>query len=245
MDITHRVKSEHERLRMLDDIKRQNEELRQFAYIIAHDLKEPLRNISSFSRLLEMRYKKMFDGEALEFLEFITSNVGRMNNLMSDLLGYITLDNSISEMDVFDSKILIEVVEANLQLRICETQASINKDKLPEIYCNRTYITQLFQNLIGNAIKFCEGPPCINISCKETATHYQFEVADNGIGISPEYQDKIFRIFNRLNKREYEGTGMGLAICKKIIQLHSGNIWLESDGINGTTFFFTIKKHTK
>ncbi len=244
LDITDRVENEQERVQMLDDITRQNEELKQFAYIIAHDLKEPLRNISSFSRLLEMRYKKVFDGEALEFLNFITNNVTRMNNLMSDLLGYITLDNSASEMSLFNSNMLVEIVEANMQVRIQETNTSIIKENLPEIHCNKIYLTQLFQNIIGNAIKFCKHSPIITIRCTETDTHHQFEIEDNGIGISLEYQEKIFRIFNRLNKRQYEGTGMGLAICKKIIQLHDGNIWVKSDGETGTSFFFTVKKQS-
>jgi len=223
-----------------------NMQLENFAHIASHDLREPIRSIVSFSQLLKRKAKVKLDKDESEYLGFIITASKNMTALIDDLLAYALVD---SKKPTFENVCLEPIFEALLlQMRaaIDEKQATINYDNLPEkIYGNPTQITQLFQNLISNSIKFSrpDVPLVITIYAKEEGHHWQFSVSDNGIGISPEYHERIFLLFRRLHTREfYEGSGVGLATCKKIVDLHKGEIWLESQEGQGTTFYFTIQK---
>ena len=242
LDITKIIKGEHERKKMLDVMAQKNEELRQFAYIITHDLKEPLRGISSFSHLLKRRYSDKLDGEALEFFSFIMDSVDRMNGLLSDLTEFVTIDKNQEDTKLVNLEDVVFLAQANLSVLINEKQAKITTKNLPEVMGHRVYLNQLILNLINNALKFCKNRlPEIHIEATQKDGFYIIEVKDNGIGISKEYQKKIFKLFNRLNKQEFAGTGMGLAICKKIVRMHDGEIWVKSDGETGSSFFFSLK----
>lgn len=243
IDVTELIKNEREIKRIMSEMSQQNEELKQFSYITTHDLKEPLRNIISFSNLLERRYKGKLNKEADEFLHFITGNARRMNNLLNALKSYVTLDKMEDYMEIVDMNKLCEMAISNLQLLIEEQQANIKIEQLPPVFGHRAYLIQLLQNLINNAIKFCEHAPHITISGEVLDGCCRYHIKDNGIGIPLDFQEKVFKIFNRLEKRKYQGTGMGLAISRKIVQLHYGTIWVESDGKNGSTFIFELKKH--
>ncbi len=242
IDITEMVAAERRQEETMRKISLQNEDLMQFAYITTHDLKEPLRNISSFTNLLQRRYGKQFSSEAKEFMEFIIGNAKRMNGLLEALKSYVTIENNVFEKVEIDFKEIVEMATSNLQWLIHEKGAMVTMENLPKIAGHRMYLVQLFQNLINNSIKFCEKTPEIHIKAYEKEEYFRFEISDNGIGILPEYQTQIFKIFNRLDKQNYEGTGMGLSICKKTVELHDGRIWVESDGENGSTFFFDLKK---
>lgn len=241
IDITQIVEAERKQEETMRKMSLQNEELTQFAYITTHDLKEPLRNISSFTNLLQRRYGDDFSPEAHEFMGFVIDNAKRMNGLLEALKSYVTIDKNVFEKVEVDVHEIVKSATANLQWLIAERKAEITTENLPKLVGHRTYLIQLFQNLINNAIKFCETQPKIHIKSYQKETYYRFEIKDNGIGILPEFQERIFKIFNRLDKQNYEGTGMGLAICKKTVDLHNGQIWIESDGKNGSTFFFDLK----
>lgn len=221
-----------------------NKMLEQFAYVVAHDLREPLRSIISFTNLLERRYSSTFDEQGHEFMNFIINGAKHMNTLLSDLLSYTTIKNTdIPETPVDLNEVVHEILQI-LHASIENSGAKINSVQLPEIVAHRTHLIQVFQQLIHNAIKFRDKErPCeINITCQDNNTHYLFTVQDNSIGFDPKFADKIFKLFHRLDKRNYEGTGIGLAICSKIIQLYGGEIWVESELNVGTTFFFTLSK---
>lgn len=226
-------------------IERQNELLSQFAYVVAHDLKEPLRTIASFVNLLDRRYRSVFDQTALEYMDFIVNGTHNMNNLLSDLLQFVTLENESEQFKIAEGMDVVNVAIFNLKKRIDETNTTIIVQTLPKIRCNKVQLSQLFQNLIHNAIKFKleSTTPEIHIKIEKQTDFYKFSVQDNGIGIAKSNQEKIFKIFNRLHGREkYEGTGIGLSLCQKIVQLHGGEIWVESIVGQGSTFFFTLKK---
>lgn len=219
-----------------------NEELRQFAYVASHDLKEPLRMISSYTSLIQRRYTQHLDDSAKEFMGFITDATHRMNSLLEDLLAYSRISTHNQSKERIDMNQVLEGVLANLRLNIIQKNAQIHIDDLPEVEVSRTQMGQLYQNLIGNALKFSNNDmPQINISSRKNGKMHIFSVKDNGIGISKEYQQKIFDMFSRLHTRqEYEGTGIGLATCKKIVERHGGSIWVESENGKGSTFFFTL-----
>lgn len=242
IDITERVEADLRQEETMRKISLQNEDLTQFAYITTHDLKEPLRNISSFTNLLQRRYGKELAPEAQEFMQFIIGNAKRMNGLLEALKSYVTIDKDVFEKEEVDFNEIVETATSNLQWLIHEKGAKVTVENLPKMVGHRMYLIQLFQNLINNAIKFCEKTPKIHIKAYEKEAYYRFEVSDNGIGILPEFQAQIFKIFNRLDKQNYEGTGMGLSICKKTVELHDGQIWVESNGENGSTFFFDLKR---
>lgn len=242
IDVTESVQAERERKAILNELRQQNEELKQFAYITTHDLKEPLRNIASFTNLLQRRIGKDLNQDAREFMDYIIGNAKRMNDLLNALKSYVTIDKIELQKDVVNLNTVVNNALANLQLLIQETKTVIEVEELPRIIGHRAYLNQLFQNLINNAIKFCHQEPHITIKVETEDNCYRFYVKDNGIGIHPDYHEKVFKIFNRLDKQNYDGTGMGLAICKKIVQLHYGKIWIESDGQNGTTFVFELKR---
>jgi PAS domain S-box-containing protein len=242
-DITDRKKIQTELDNKTKELARSNTELEQFAYIASHDLQEPLRMVTSYLQLLESRYKDKLDQDAKDFISFAVDGSNRMRSLIHSLLEYSRI-NRVKAFEIIDVNLLLKEVLENLSTSIKENKATIKIEDLPKINGDPILINQLFQNLIQNAIKFRNTRnPQIDISCKEEKDEYLFSVKDNGIGIQKEYIDKIFIIFKRLHsKGEYPGTGMGLAICKKIVERHGGKIWVESDFGKGSTFYFTIKK---
>lgn len=243
-DITTRKHAEEELKHKAEDLIRSNKELEQFAYVASHDLREPLRTVSSYVQLLESRYKNKLDNDADEFIKYAVDGVQRMDKLINDLLSYSRVRKT-DEIEWVDCSEIVKTVITNIGDIIHENKVQIVVDKLPTIRSNSLQMTQLFQNLIVNAIKFHGNkPPKITISAKEREKEWLFSIQDNGIGIDEKYAQKIFVVFQRLHTRnEYEGTGIGLAICKKIVEQHGGKIWFESKTNQGTTFYFTIKKH--
>jgi len=242
MDISDRKLIEDALHIYMEDLKRSNDELEQFAYIASHDLQEPLRMITSYLQLIEKRYSDKLDEDAKDFIDFAVDGASRMKMLINDLLSYSRIQRDNVEFSVIDMEQILEQVLYNLHLNIEDTNAIITHDELPEITANEQQMVQLLQNLISNAIKFHgEKPPEIHVNVKRSKRQWQFSVRDNGIGIDAEYFDRIFIIFQRLQSRQdYPGTGIGLAICRKIIDKHNGKIWLESKFGEGTTFHFTI-----
>ena len=227
---------------LIKKLKISNRELEQFAYVASHDLQEPLRMVSSFTQLLEKRYKNQLDDDADDYIDFIVEGAKRMKDLIDDLLAFSKLNKETNPFEIVIMEIALDDVLINLRAHIKERNAKITYDNLPSIYCDPIQIHQLLQNLLTNAIKFHNGKsPKIHISAQELEKEWLFSVSDNGIGIDPQHQEQIFKIFKRLNTREkYEGTGMGLSICKRIVEKHGGHIWVESELGKGTTFYFTL-----
>jgi len=227
---------------IMEDLKRSNEDLQQFAYVASHDLQEPLRAIVSFSQLLEDKYQDKLDKDGKEFIHFITDGAKKMNTLIKDLLLYSRITTHAQPSKLTNLEDILKDSLYNLQESIKESGAVITYDKMPILKVDKTQFTQLFQNLISNAIKFRrQEPPKIHIGVKKINDEWLFSVKDNGIGIEAKFFDKLFNIFYRLHtKEEYPGTGIGLPICKKIVQRYNGKIWVESEFGNGSTFFFTI-----
>lgn len=249
---------EEERIRLLnadlerrvaqrtEALQRSNEDLQQFAYIASHDLQEPLRMVANYTELLQRRYKGKLDEDADKFIEFAVDGARRMNTLIRDLLEYSTAgetpDESIAEVN---SEIVLGNVLSNLKVAIADARASITHDALPAVPYDPMRLTQIFQNLIGNAIKYRgERDPEIKISARKDAGETVFSVHDNGIGIAPKYQEEIFGIFKRLHGKELQGTGIGLSMCKKLVERHGGRIWVESTPGQGSVFFFTVPDRT-
>lgn len=224
------------------DLERSNAELKKFAYVASHDLQEPLNQVANYVQLLEMRYEDELDEDAKEFINFAVEGVSLMQTLIDDVLAYSKVDTQAIAFQLTEVEKALERALGNLRQRILETGAIITHDPLPTVLAGSTQLMQLFQNLIANAIKFrSEEPPRIHISAERLEDEWLFSVKDNGIGIDPRFSDRIFVIFQRLHTRdEYQGTGMGLAICKKIIECHRGRIWVESQLGEGATFYFTI-----
>ncbi|MGB1242375.1 MAG: ATP-binding protein [Chitinophagales bacterium] len=227
------------------NLKRSNEDLRQFAYAASHDLQEPIRMISSYLQLIERRYKQKLDSEAIEFIDYAVSGAKRMQILINDLLAYSRVNTQKKSMENTDLNSVLEIVLHTLKGKIINTAAIVKVDHLPMSTIDTSQFIRLFQNLIENALKFKKESlsPIIHIFAKDKENHWEFGVKDNGIGIEPEFAEKIFVIFQRLHTRqEYPGTGIGLAVCKKIVERHNGTIWIESQEGEGTTFFFTLPK---
>ena len=243
-DITELKEAEKILKQKLEELSRSNEELEQFAYISSHDLQEPLRMIASYLQLLERKYKGKLDSKADKYIHFSVDGAIRMQNLIDDILDFSRVTTKAKKLQPTDLEIIYEEVLSNLELSIKENDAHINHDHLPVVMADQTQITQVFQNLINNAMKFrSEDKPKINISVKEEEDYWLFAVEDNGIGIDPKHSERIFEVFKRLhNKRDYPGTGIGLAICKKIIERHGGHIWVESELGKGSNFYFTLPK---
>jgi PAS domain S-box-containing protein len=242
-DISDRKASEGETKKLIEELKRSNSELQDFAYAASHDMKEPLRMVSSYVQLLEKRYKGRLDGDADEFINYAVGGVKQIQRLIDDLLAYSRVNSKGGEFVPVDLNESLERVKNSLMFKIEEKKAAVTNGKLPVVMMDPLQSEQLFLNLIGNSLKFSrEGiPPVIEINCEKKDGMWEFTVKDNGIGIKPEYFERIFVIFQKLHSRdEYEGTGIGLAICKKIIERHKGMIWLESVPDSGTTFHFTI-----
>ncbi|MBD1900451.1 ATP-binding protein [Trichocoleus sp. DQ-A3] len=227
---------------LAQDLERSNAELKKFAYVASHDLQEPLNQVANYVQLLEMRYLEQLDEDAKEFIGFTVEGVSLMQTLIDDVLAYSKVDMQAIEFEMTGVDTALDRALANLRGRISETGAAIAHDPLPTVMADSTQLMQLFQNLIGNAIKFrSEQPPEIHVGASRLEDAWLFSVRDNGIGIDPQFSDRIFVIFQRLHTRdEYQGTGMGLAICKKIVECHRGRIWVESQLGQGATFYFTI-----
>ena len=262
-DITERKRAEEELQQKTDQLARSNKELEQFAYVASHDLREPLRMVTSYVKLLARRYKDKLDADADDFINFAVDGATRMQRLIDDLLIYSRVGTQGKEFEPTDCEMILGQCLNNLQVAIGERGAVITHDSLPTVMADHLQLTQLFQNLIDNASKFHgDEPPHIHVSCKsieeckvqngelksqirnpksKIEKGWVFSVHDNGIGIAPEYADRIFVIFQRLHDREkYPGTGIGLAVCKKIVERHGGSIWVEPEPGKGATFYFTI-----
>jgi signal transduction histidine kinase len=230
-------------LKLNEELLRSNNDLQNFAYVASHDLQEPLRMVSSFSQLLLMQYGESLDDRAREYINFSVEGAKRMYDLLNGLLAYSRINTRAHEFTEVDLKEILELVIHNLSLVIHERDAILQFRELPVVFADRTQMIQLFQNLTNNAIKFSVEKPDILISTVEEKSHYVFSVNDKGIGIEPQYFERIFKIFQRLLPRDqYEGTGIGLAICRRIVERHGGRIWVESMPGKGSTFFFTIPK---
>jgi PAS domain S-box-containing protein len=246
-DITEMKKgAEHALFKLNENLLRSNRELEQFAYVASHDLQEPLRMVSSFTQLLELRYHDKLDDDARDFIGFAVDGAIRMQNLINDLLEFSRIETKGDKFRTVNMNEVLKHSSNNLKISINESHAHVTSDNLPVLSADEGQMVQLFQNLIGNALKFCTKSPKVHISSSEEADHYLFSVKDNGIGIEPQYFNKIFKIFQRLlPKDQYEGTGIGLAICKRIVERHGGRIWVESKPDSGSVFYFTINKTDK
>jgi len=226
----------------INELARSNTDLQQFAYAASHDLQEPLHVVAGFVKLLEKRYKHKLDTTAQEFIGFTIDGVERMQQLIKDLLEYSRVGTKGLNLKPTDCSFIIEESISNLRAAIEETGALVTHDELPTLIVDASQMTRLFQNLIGNAIKFHGGQPLrVHVSAERKIDEWVFSVRDTGIGIDPKQTERIFVIFQRLHTREeYPGTGLGLAICKRIVERHGGRIWAESEPGKGSTFYFTI-----
>ncbi|MGV0026788.1 ATP-binding protein [Phormidesmis priestleyi] len=229
--------------RQREELGRSNAELERFAYVASHDLQEPLRMVTSYLQLLEQLYVDKLDAEAHEFIHFAVDGATRMRSLIQDLLSYSRVNTREQTFEPVDCSLLLGRAIANLQIAIEESGAVITGDPLPEVRGDASQLTQLFQNLVSNAIKFRDRtrPLQIQINASRQEREWLFEVRDNGIGIESQYRDRIFLLFQRLHHRaDYPGTGIGLAVCKKIVERHGGRVWVESQPGHGSSFYFTI-----
>ena len=245
VDISERKLAQISLEQKANELARSNEELERFAYVASHDLQEPLRMVASYLQLLERRYADKLDTTAQEFIGFAVDGATRMKRLINDLLAYSRVNTKGRRIKEINLQKIVERVFVNLRPSIIESQAVITHDNLPTIHADETQILQVFQNLIANALKFRTNElPQIHIGADMRADQWQFYVSDNGIGIEPNFYERIFIIFQRLHTRQqYSGTGMGLAISKRIIEQHGGRIWVESEPGQGSTFYFTLPNH--
>ena len=246
------LREKHERLlhrqmeqdlaKKMDELARSNAELEQFAYVASHDLQEPLRMVANYTQLLAERYRGKLDEQADKYIYYAVDGATRMQLMIQDLLAFSRAGRQENNVHSVDCKALVEQALKNLSAAIEESGAVVNYDELPKVMANSIQITQLFQNLIGNAIKFHGGDkPVVTISAEESSGEWIFSVADNGIGIAAEHFEVIFAIFQRLHTRtEYSGNGIGLAICRKIVERHGGRMWVESNAAKGSTFKFSL-----
>jgi len=242
-DITERKRSEAHLLKALGELKRSNDELEHFAYVASHDLQEPLRMVASYTQLLAKRYKGRLDADADEFIAYAVDGSNRMQGMIQDLLAYSRAGaRNVKTLREISSEDALQEALTNLQVAIHESGAVVSHDPLPAITTDSTQLTQIFQNLIGNAIKYRRAEvPRVHISSAGNAAERTFAVRDNGLGIDPQYFEKIFVLFQRLHAREeFAGTGIGLAICKKMLEGLGGKIWVESQLEKGSTFYFAL-----
>ena len=220
-----------------------NQDLAQFAYIASHDLQEPLRMVASYVQLLEKRYRDKLDQDGLEFIAFAADGAKRMQQLIQDLLAFSRVQTHAQPFSLVSSQNALERALKNLHLQLKETQADVAFTNLPDLNADATQLTQLFQNLIGNAIKFCEESPKIRVSAEESSSSWRISIEDNGIGIAQEDVAKIFEPFSRLHTREdFAGNGIGLAICRRIAERHGGDLWVHSTPLVGSVFYIELPK---
>ncbi|MEZ2226043.1 ATP-binding protein [Microcoleus sp.] len=245
-EIGNRQRVESALLKSNQELARSNAELEQFAYVASHDLQAPLATIASYAQLLEKRYQEQLDSQANKFIGNIVQGCTRMQALIDDLLEYSRVGRSQKPFKPTNCNQVLEQALANLQGVIRDTQAVVSYGELPVVNGEISQLVQLFQNLVGNAIKYRKNePPAISISVCKQHDHWLFSVADNGIGIARQHQERIFQIFQRLHtQKEYSGTGIGLAICQKIVELHGGRIWVNSEPGQGSTFYFTLNENS-
>ncbi|QRV16325.1 PAS domain S-box protein [Haloterrigena salifodinae] len=241
-DITERKRREQRLEELVERLDASNERLEQFAYAVSHDLQEPLRMVSSYLQLIERRFEDDLDEEALEYLDFAVDGAERMTKMIDDLLAYSRIETRESSDELVDLNAVLEDVQADLQFQIEEHDAEITTEELPEVKGDESQLRQLFQNLLDNAIEYSgEEPPQVHICAARERSKWQISVRDEGIGIDPEDQERIFEIFQRLHTREeHEGTGVGLALCERIVDHHDGEIQVESEPGTGTTFTISL-----
>ena len=241
--VIQRKRAEEALAQKAEELARSNAELERFAYVASHDLQEPLRMVASYTQLLARRYRGRLDDDAEEFIHYAVDGVTRMQALINDLLAYSRVGTRPRSFELTDLGAVLERVLLNLRPAIEEAGAVVTRDALPVLVADAVQLDQVFQNLIGNAVKFRRPaePPRVHVAAERQDGEWRFAVRDNGIGIAPEYAERIFILFQRLHTRaEYPGTGIGLAICKKIVELHGGRIWMESEEGRGSSFFFTL-----
>ncbi len=243
-DVTEQKRAQQELARKVEELARSNAELEQFAYVASHDLQEPLRMVASFTQLLAHRYKGKLDADADEFIGFAVDGATRMQQLIQDLLSYSRVTTKGQSFRLIDAKAPCDNALENLQTSIKDSNAVVNVGPLPAVLADPRQLMQLFQNLIGNAVKYRnDRTPEIHVAAKPNGDQWVFSVQDNGIGIAPQHSERIFQMFQRLHTtNEYQGTGIGLAICRKIVERHGGKIWVEAQPGKGSTFVFTIPR---
>ena len=241
-DITERKAADEALRERTEDLLRSNTDLEKFAYIASHDLQEPLRMVTNYTQLLQRRYQGKLDSDADEFIAYAVEGAARMRTLINELLAYSRVGTQGAPFALTPLDGLFDEVLQGLEVTLSDADAVVTRDPLPELWCDPTQIARVFQNLIVNAAKFHgTDPPKIHVGARREGDEWVFSVKDNGIGIDPEYFDRIFVIFQRLQSRDqYEGTGMGLAIGKRIVERHGGRIWVESRPGAGSTFYFTL-----
>ncbi|HUS40278.1 MAG TPA: ATP-binding protein [Pirellulales bacterium] len=246
-DITDRIAAEQALKQRARELEVANRDLQEFAHITSHDLREPLRAVSGFCSLLAQRYQALLDEQGKEFMQHIVEGASRMSNLLDGVLAYSRVGTHGSSFEQVDCNKVLETALANLHTAIEESHANVEHDNLPTITCDKTQLVQLFQNLIANAVKYRdERNPQIHVSAAKDGDFWQFRVQDNGIGFDSSQSEGIYDIFRRLHTRdEYAGLGLGLAICKRIVQRHGGRIWAESETGVGSTFYFTISERAQ
>ena len=247
-DISVRRESEQHLVKTVGELKHSNDELQQFAYVSSHDLQEPLRMVASYTQLLAKRYKGRLDSDADEFIAFAVDGCNRMQGLIRDLLAYSRAGTNGKAFCEVSAEDALQGALTNLRIAIEQSGAVVSHDSLPAIMTDETQLTQVFQNLVGNAIKYrsAEGPRVHVSAAKKGDNEWIFSVRDNGLGIEPQYFERIFIIFQRLHGRdEFEGTGIGLAICKKVLERLGGRIWVESQPEKGSTFYFALPESSE
>ena len=242
-DVSDRRRLESDLTRLIEELKRSNAELEQFAYIASHDLQEPLRVVSGYTQLLKRRYVAQLDAEANEYIDYAVDGVKRMQTLIHDLLAFARLSTRGRGFQPTDLNFLLRQVLANLAAQVDEAGATMTVGELPNLRVDASQVVQVFQNLLSNALKFRRPavPLVITLTANRDGDYWRFTVSDNGIGIDAQYSGRIFEVFQRLHSRDqYPGNGIGLAICKKVVERHQGRIWFESTLGEGTSFHFTL-----